>query len=197
MRQAHEWEARYQEGNTGWDRGDASPALAAWLASGALAPGRTLVPGCGRGHEVIALARHGFAVTALDFAPSAVAHVQESLAREGLNADVLQADVLQWQPDAPFDAPFDAIYEQTCLCALPDDVWPDYAERLHGWLRPDGRLYALFMQTGQPGGPPRHCDLLHMHRIFDEERWQWPESEPLFVPHRNGRFELGYILTRK
>jgi hypothetical protein len=36
-----------------------------------------------------------------------------------------------------------------------------------------------------------------MHRIFDEEKWQWPESEPLFVPHRNGRFELGYILTRK
>ena len=193
MREPHEWEARYREGNTGWDRGDASPALSSWLETGALAPCRTLVPGCGRGHEVIALTRQGFEVTALDFAPSAVAHVQEALSREGLNADVQQADVLQWQPDVPFDA----VYEQTCLCALPDDTWPDYAQRLHGWLKPGGRLYALFMQTGQPGGPPRHCDLLRMRRIFDEDRWHWPESEPMLVPHRNGRFELGYVLERR
>ena len=194
MREAHEWEARYREGNTGWDRGDASPALAAWLESGRIDPCRVLIPGCGRGHEVLALARRGFAVTALDFAPSAVSHVQAALAREGLSAEVHQADVLHWQQA---DTPFDAVYEQTCLCALPDDTWPDYALRLHGWLKPGGRLYALFMQTGQPGGPPRHCDLLRMHGIFDEGKWQWPEGEPLFVPHRNGRFELGYILTRK
>ena len=68
MREPHEWEARYREGNTGWDRGDASPALSSWLETGALAPCRTLVPGCGRGHEVIALTRQGFEVTALDFA---------------------------------------------------------------------------------------------------------------------------------
>ena len=193
MREPHEWEARYREGNTGWDRGDASPALSSWLETGALAPCRTLVPGCGRGHEVIALTRQGFEVTALDFAPSAVAHVQEALSREGLNADVQQADVLQWQPDVPFDA----VYEQTCLCALPDDTWPDYAQRLHGWLKPGGRLYALFRQTGPPGGPPRHCDLLRMRRICDEDRWHWPESEPMLVPHRNGRFELGYVLERR
>jgi SAM-dependent methyltransferase len=193
VRQAHEWEARYQEGTTGWDRGDTSPALAAWLEAGRIDPCRVLIPGCGRGHEVLALARRGFAVTALDFAPSAVGHLKESLSREGLNAKVLQADVLQWQPDDPFDA----IYEQTCLCALPEDTWQDYALRLHDWLRPEGRLYALFMQTGQPGGPLRHCDLLRMHGIFNDMKWQWPENEPLFVPHRNGRFELGYILTRK
>jgi len=193
VRAAHEWEARYQQGNTGWDRGDASPALATWLESGAIRPCRTLIPGCGRGHEVLALSRRGFDITALDFAPSAVAHVQQALASEGLEAEVVQADVLQWQPGAPFDA----VYEQTCLCALPDDVWEDYAANLHGWLKPGGRLYALFMQTGQPGGPPRHCDLLRMHQIFDDDRWQWPEHEPLFVPHHNGRFELGYILTRR
>lgn len=193
MRAAHEWEARYQQGNTGWDRGDASLALTTWLESGAIRPCRTLIPGCGRGHEVLALSRRGFDIAGLDFAPSAVAHVQQALSREGLEAKIYQADVLQWQPGAPFDA----VYEQTCLCALPADTWQDYAANLHGWLKPGGRLYALFMQTGQPGGPPHHCDLLRMHQIFDDERWQWPEDEPLFVPHHNGRFELGYILTRR
>lgn len=194
MREAHEWEARYREGNTGWDRGGASPALEAWLTAGELpSPCRTLIPGCGRGHEILALARRGVAVTGIDFAPSAIAHVRQALSREGLHAELLQADVMAWQPETPYDA----VYEQTCLCALPEDAWPGYAARLHAWLRPGGRLYALFMQTGQAGGPPRHCDLLQMRRIFDEERWHWPETEPMFVPHRNGRFELGYMLTRR
>ena len=135
----------------------------------------------------------GFAVTGIDFAPSAVAHVRRNLSRQELRAEVLEADVLGWQPEAPFDA----VYEQTCLCALPEEAWPDYAARLYGWLRPAGSLFALFMQTGQPGGPPRHCDLLRMRRIFDEDRWHWPESEPMLVPHRNGRFELGYVLKRR
>lgn len=193
MRQAHEWEARYRDGNTGWDRGDASPALAAWLAGGELAPCRALVPGCGRGHEVLVLARRGFAVTAVDFAPSAVDHLRRSLGQAGLEAEVLQADVLAWQPETAFDA----IYEQTCLCALPEDAWADYAARLYAWLAPGGRLFALFMQTGQPGGPPRHCDLLRMRQIFAEDRWQWPETEPMLVAHRQGRFELGYVLERR
>jgi len=193
MREPHEWEARYREGNTGWDRGGVSPALQAWLDTGDLAPCRTLIPGCGRGHEIMTLARLGFAVTGIDFAPSAVAHVRRNLSRQELHAEVLEADVLGWQPEAPFDA----VYEQTCLCALPEEAWPDYAARLYGWLRPAGSLFALFMQTGQPGGPPRHCDLLRMRQIFDEDRWHWPESEPMLVPHRNGRFELGYVLERR
>ena len=57
-----EWEERYLSGRTAWDRGGVSPALRHWLASGALRAGRVLVPGCGRGHEVAALAREGFQV---------------------------------------------------------------------------------------------------------------------------------------
>jgi len=54
------WDARFQSGETPWDRGDASPQLAAWLAAGTLAPCRILVPGCGSGHEVALLASAGF-----------------------------------------------------------------------------------------------------------------------------------------
>jgi len=41
------------------------------------------------------------------------------------------------------------------------------------------------------------CDLLEMHRLFEGNRWQWPQREPLFSPHSNGRFELGYVLLRQ
>jgi len=58
------WEQRYQQGETGWDRGQPSPALHQWLEQGVLKPGRILIPGCGRGHEALAMAAAGAAVRA-------------------------------------------------------------------------------------------------------------------------------------
>jgi hypothetical protein len=45
------WEQRYRQGRTGWDRGEASPALHAWLEAGIVPRGRVLVPGCGHWRE--------------------------------------------------------------------------------------------------------------------------------------------------
>ncbi len=187
----HIWEERYRSGQTGWDRGRVSPALETWLADGTLAPCRILVPGCGYGHEVLTLARRGFDVTALDFADTPVRALRERLAAAGLRAEVVQADALTWQPDAPFDA----IYEQTCLCALPPERWPDYERQLHRWLTPGGRLLALFMQAGAEGGPPFHCALPDMRALFPASRWAWSE-QLMDVPHSPGKHELGFILTR-
>ena len=88
-----------------------------------LSPCRILIPSSGHGHEVVELARRGFAICALDIAPTALSRLRMARARKGLDARLVQADVLYWQPDAPFDA----IYEQTCLCALAPKEWPDYA----------------------------------------------------------------------
>ena len=189
----NQWESRYQSGETGWDRGASSPSLNAWLKSDGLKPGsRILVPGCGRGHEVVHLAEMDFEVSCIDIAPSAVTHLKQTLVTKGLSADVMQADLFQFQPTHPFDA----IYEQTCLCAIQPEQREAYASLLHSWIKPGGTLFALFMQTGAEDGPPFHCDLLAMHRLFPDSRWQWPTEEPVFTPHRNGRFELGYQLKR-
>ena len=188
-----EWEGRYRSGRTAWDRGAVSPALEHWLASGALAPCRILAPACGHGHEVLVLARHGFSVTAVDISPSALKVLETALSDTGLSAEVVQADLLQWTPAQPFDA----VYEQTALCALVPNTWTDYEARLRMWLKPRGHLYALFMQTGHPGGPPFHCDPDKMRRLFPDTRWSWPSTAPLEVPHPTGLKELGFILTSR
>jgi len=193
MNGADTWEARYRRGDTGWDRGDVSPALQHWLDSGALTPCRIMIPGCGRGYEAARLAAAGFDVLAVDIAPSAVASVRALLEKEALQARIIEADLLRFDPPRTVDA----IYEQTCLCALAPTEWPDYERKLHAWLRPGGRLLALFMQTGEEGGPPFHCDMDAMRRLFTKERWQWPDTQPLHVPHPSGRFEWGYVLRRK
>ncbi|MEZ4469768.1 MAG: methyltransferase domain-containing protein [bacterium] len=64
---------RYQRGDTPWDLGGPSPVVQR-LARDLLTPGmRVLVPGCGRGHDVEALARAGLQVTGLDLSPTALA----------------------------------------------------------------------------------------------------------------------------
>jgi SAM-dependent methyltransferase len=187
------WEDRYQTNNIPWDRGGINPALTTWLASDELQPCRIFVPGCGNGYEVIELSRRGFTVTAVDFAPSAVNRLEQGIAKIGLSAQVIEADVLVWDPEQPFDA----IYEQTCLCALPPKLWPKYCERLYRWLKPNGKLFALFMQTNQAGGPPYHCDMAEMRMLFSDNRWQWPESSLGLIPHPVGFHELAAVLIKK
>lgn len=194
------WQARFEAGQTPWDRGAASPQLARWLDAGALAPCRIVVPGCGSGHEVAALAAAGFDVTAVDYTAAAVQRTRERLAQAGLTARVIEADVLSWSPPSPVDA----IYEQTCLCALYPDHWVAYSRRLHEWLRPGGRLYALFAQIARPGaaaglieGPPYHCDVNAMRALFDESRWQWAAPPYEHLLHAIGFTELAVILTRR
>lgn len=198
----HFWQEKFETQQTGWDRGQASPQLMHWLADGLLnaqkSP-RVAVPGCGKGWEVAALSAAGFDVTGLDYTPAAVAEAQQRLQAAGLSAAVVQADVLTYTPDQTFDA----VYEQTCLCALNPDSWVAYSHQLARWIRPGGHLYALFMQVARPGsqeglveGPPFHCDINAMHALFDQRHWRWPVGALTQVPHKNGLFELAVILER-
>ena len=197
------WNDRYRSGQTGWDRGHVSPQLAAWIDAGVIVPPqRIAIPGCGRGWEAIELARLGFAVTAIDYSSEAVAVLQQRVAAAGQLAGsvaVVQADVLHWQPAAPFDA----VYEQTCLCALHPDLWVPYGAALARWLKPGGQLLALFMQKVEDGasdgfvsGPPYHCDIHAMRALFPAALWEWPKPAYPRVPHPNGLYELAVPLIR-
>jgi len=186
------WEKRYQAKQTGWDRGKPSEGIRYWLNTGLLSPTRILIPGCGNGYEVIALAKKGFDVTAIDIAPTPIKNLRSALADAKLDAELVQADFFKWQPEQLFDA----IYEQTSLCALPPDLWAQYENQLYQWLKPQGILLAQFMQTGQQGGPPYHCDLSEMRSLFSEERWIWSEqyhSLDIII----GKAELMYMLVKK
>ena len=198
------WDKRFAEGDTPWDRGAANPQLGIWLATGALKPCRILVPGCGSGYEVAALAQSGFDVTALDYSPEAVARTRQRLDAESLKATVVEADALAWQPAGDPSRPFDAIYEQTCLCALYPDQWRAYADQLHRWLVPGGRLFALFVQLLRPAaadgeiqGPPYHCDINAMRALFPEPRWSWPKPPYPRTSHPRGLAELAVILNHR
>jgi SAM-dependent methyltransferase len=202
------WQDHFARGDLPWDRGAVGSQLLAWLAEGTLdagsLDGRIAVPGCGSGHEVLELAGRGFDVTAIDYAQGACAATQSRLDAAGAavarHAEVVCADVLEWRPPEPFAA----VYEQTCLCALHPDHWIRYADSLHAWLRPGGRLLVLAMQVDRPGaadgfveGPPFHVAINALRALFPATRWDWPKPPYPRHPHRIGAFELGLVLTRR
>ncbi len=195
------WQERFDKKETGWDRGAASPQLLHWLNAGILPPCRIAVPGCGSGWEVAELAQRGFEVVAIDYTDAAIERTHALLRQKGLKAEVVQADVLAYQPNTPFDA----IYEQTCLCAIHPDHWVHYAAQLRTWLRLAGGLWAAFMQMPRPPaveqglivGPPYHCDINGMRALFTDTDWAWPKPPYAKVPHPIGAHELALLLQRR
>lgn len=195
------WQQRFEQQQTPWDRGAVSPQCARWVADGTLGRGlRIAVPGCGSGHDVLALAEAGCVVTAIDYAQAAVTLTRDRLAAAGAAAEMVQADVLQWQPGEPLDA----VYEQTCWCALHPDHWIAYAQQLQRWLAPGGRLLLLAMQCLRPSaaegrieGPPYHLDIQMLRALLPATQWAWPAPPYERVAHPAGWAELALVLTRR
>lgn len=187
-----DWQERYMTGKTGWDRGQPNPMLSHWLKTGDLQPCRILVPGCGRGHEVIALAEAGFDVTAIDFADTAVQSLNKELNQRDLNANVIQSDVFAFCQSQSFDA----VYEQTSLCAIHPSQWQTYQQLLACWLRAEGKLFAMFIQSDAPDGPPYSCPISTMRELFSTTTWRWTDASTR-VEHPSGMHEIACALTRK
>ncbi len=187
---AADWESRYRDGATAWERPGLNDAYLTWREHRVLNPCRILIPGGGRSAEPLAMAEAGFDVTVVDLAESAVAVQRARLEHLHVRARVELANLLIWEPAVSFDA----IYDQAFLCALPPAAWPEYEQRLHRWLKSDGTLFILFMQTHTAGGPPFHCDLNSMHNLFPATRWRWPEQLERQVDHPSGRSEQPAVL---
>jgi hypothetical protein len=148
------WQGIYDAGTTPFDLGQSTPALCDWLDGHPLNPGRALVPGCGRGHDVIELARRGFDALGVDFARSAIrdAHALATKSRAG--ARFLERDLftLVVEPDRaePWEAlpaleegSIDLWWENTCYCAIEPARRDEYASVAARLVRRGGTLLFL------------------------------------------------------
>lgn len=196
-RTAFDWDARFRGGETPWERQGLHPGAADWITAGFFPSGASVVvPGCGRSAELLHFALSGLRVTGADLSPTAIAWQRDRLATAGTHARLIVGDVLAWRPREAVDL----VYEQTFLCAIPPRLRQDYEQALADWLKPGGRLLALFMQKEERGGPPYGCSLAAMRLLFPESRWLWPEDEdfiPYPHPSLNGKPELGGVLVRR
>ncbi len=153
------WSEHYAAGDTPWDLGAPHPELSTRLQDGRLAPphagASALVPGAGRAHDALALARRGWRVTALDLVAELGSSVAPALER--LEGTFIAGNALEFQAKEPFDL----IWDDTFFCAIEPSERVSWGRRAAELLRPGGRYAALVFPVGKPveeGGPPHGMD---------------------------------------
>jgi methyl halide transferase len=191
-----DWESHYRQNDTPWEKGGPTPALVDFLATEPV-NGRVLVPGCGFGHDVRALAATADEVVGLDIAPSAIEGARKFPIVGGERYQLANLFDLS----AKMRGAFDWVFEHTCFCAIDLAMRPAYVEAVAGALKPGGKLLAVFYLdpgNGSPAeGPPFEVSIAELDRLFLprftlEREWLPARS----YPGREGR-EWMRVMTRR
>ncbi|KAF1813428.1 S-adenosyl-L-methionine-dependent methyltransferase [Eremomyces bilateralis CBS 781.70] len=181
------WDELWQNNFTPWDQGEPNPALVDLVDSShpknSCIPGpvvldgqgnvvrrrRALVPGCGKGYDVLLFAAKGYDAVGLEYSAKAVEQCEAERRRSEENGwevykagqygkgrvMFLEGDFFakEWQKDQQWDL----IYDYTFLCAMEPSMRPAWARRMSELLTRDGRLvcleFPLYKDTTS-GGPP-------------------------------------------
>lgn len=162
-----DWEQCYRKGEVFWNKGAPSPPLRQYLERHPVR-GRTLVPGCGHGHEVALAAEFGLDATGLDIAPSGVAEaraIYPHLAERFVVGDL-------FDPPAEMRGAFDVVLEHTCMSGLPPSLRASYRRGIDLTLRPGGLLIGIWFINPEldPGdeGPPYPLSVPDLTALFAE-----------------------------
>lgn len=149
-----DWKEAWRAGVTPWDAGASAPALLRLIDQDLVPAGRVLVPGCGAGYDLIALARTDRQVTGLDLAEDARARFVAAAA--SLPGEVVYevADFFGYEPEAAFDF----VWDYTFFCALDPSQRGAWSERMKRLLAPSAILATLLFPFEDPlsdrQGPP-------------------------------------------
>lgn len=176
------WNDRWEKQETGWDIGQASPAIMRFIKE-RISPGSSLlIPGCGNAHEAQALLEQGFTdITLLDIAPEAVQGLESRFAGEK-RIRIVCEDFFQHK------GRYDVIVEQTFFCALPPVLRADYVRKTWELLNEGGVLAGLlfdrvFERPGPPFGGSRQEYLGLFEKGFEIRQM---ETTPFSIPPRAG-----------
>lgn len=155
------WESRYQSSETGWDLGEVSPPLKAYIDQLSDKSLKICVPGVGRGHEVRYLWNNGFKnVYAVDLAASPLLELQKAIPDFPV-AQCIEGDFFK------LNMQFDLILEQTFFCALNPDLRDAYVKKMAELLDENAKLVGLLFDFPlDENGPPFGGSQAEYHERF-------------------------------
>ncbi|MBS1559264.1 MAG: methyltransferase domain-containing protein [Bacteroidetes bacterium] len=156
------WNTRWQNHETGWDIGYASPAITHYLEQYPEKNAAILIPGCGNAYEADYLVKNGFTnVTLMDIAPQAVELLKNKFA-DHPQVKILCGDFFQ------HNGHYDLIIEQTFFCALPPARRKSYAEKIFSLLKEHGRVMGVLFNTiFEKQGPPFGGSITEYQLLFE------------------------------
>eukprot|EP01023_Acetabularia_acetabulum_P062332 TRINITY_DN7661_c0_g3_i4.p1 TRINITY_DN7661_c0_g3~~TRINITY_DN7661_c0_g3_i4.p1 ORF type:complete len:454 (-),score=94.97 TRINITY_DN7661_c0_g3_i4:476-1837(-) len=200
-----QWRQHWNDGvapGAKWDTNNAAPSLLD-IINGKLdmSGKRAVVPGCGRGYDVIALAQAGAAeAVGLELVPAAVEEAKKHRDSLNLPQDVVvrtkyeAVDFFQYKDS---QGGFDVGYDYTFFCAIHPDMRKQWSETWFELIKPGGELITLIYPIDPerwPGPPwyvtPEVAKTLLTEAGFECEYLQEVPKEKSFA-HRSGHEALG------
>lgn len=157
----HYWDYRWQNNETGWDIGAASPPIVEYMDQYPDKNARILIPGCGNAYEAEWLLANDFKnITLIDIAPKAVENLKEKF-RNQPQIKILCADFFQ------HEGLYDLIIEQTFFCAIPRSRRLEYAAKTAALLSTQGKVIGLlFDKDFHQNHPPFGGNPIEYRKIF-------------------------------
>ena len=129
-----------------WDTGVSPPELLEFIKNNK--PGRALDMGCGTGTNIITLAKAGWKVVGVDFAPRAIKLAKQKIKQAGLHAELVIGDVTNLRG---ISGHFDLALDLGCFHGISKEGREKYLDQLDRLLASNGfwLLYA-FLAPGTP-----------------------------------------------
>src|SRR5574343_699810 len=128
------WSQRYENQQHGWDLGQISPPIKAYIDQLTDKNLKILIPGCGSGHEGSYLWKEGFRnVHMLDFSELALKMFMSN------NPD-FPKEQIHCSDFFQHEEKYDLIIEQTLFCALDTNLRSKYAEHVASLLNEEVNL---------------------------------------------------------
>ena len=163
------WNKRYLDYNTAWDIGSPTPILTNYLIKNKKI-GKVCVLGCGNGHDALEFAKYNNDVYAVDFAEQALNNLNEASNKNRLMINLVNEDIFNLRNN--YDTFFDLVFEYTCFCAIDPERREEYFDVVHGILKKDGLLFAIFIPLDKEinrDGPPFGVDLKQIEKIISNK----------------------------
>ena len=143
------WEEKYKTQSTGWDLGEISTPLKAYIDQLDNKNLKILIPGAGHAHEAEYLWRKGFSnITIVDIAKRPLENFKQRV-KDFPSKQLIEMDFFEHSDS------YELIIEQTFFCALHPSLRGKYADKTHELLNKKGKLVGLLFNFPlTEDGPP-------------------------------------------
>eukprot|EP00288_Rhodomonas_lens_P008063 CAMPEP_0177737296 /NCGR_PEP_ID=MMETSP0484_2-20121128/25808_1 /TAXON_ID=354590 /ORGANISM="Rhodomonas lens, Strain RHODO" /LENGTH=213 /DNA_ID=CAMNT_0019251065 /DNA_START=97 /DNA_END=738 /DNA_ORIENTATION=- len=181
------WEGMWSRGLKPGDAFDASKSspslidvLSSWKETAKTRKCRMLVPGCGRGYDVVAAAKVNFDALGLDIAPTAVKAAEEYRDAQGAlsgKAEFSTTDFFK----LPESGAFDLVFDYTFLCAIDPSTRDAWAKNMKRLIKPGGELVTLIFPIRPPdsNGPPYAMSTALVKGLLEPQGFVCEYMEPV------------------
>ena len=191
-----EWDQRYQDNDTPWERGESAPPLVEYLENNEV-HGRVLVPGCGLGHDARLLASYGCDVLAIDISPTALHKAKSFATPSSGKLEYMLLNFLDPSNALPSNR-FDYLFEHTCFCAIEPDQRLAYVEAARRILKPEGHILGIFFTDLESSdGPPYSSPHDEIQELFSPRFEILRHWKPKRVYSGRENEETMYLMTTK